>query len=940
MRSAKRTRHASRRLRLEHLENRYLLSAAPHPFDLSTLDGENGFRLDGYAYSGWAGSSVSDAGDVNGDNIPDLIIGAQLGAAHFGEGVPYDAGSAFVVFGRAEGFPATSNLNTLDGTNGFELRNFAAENSNVGSVSGAGDVNADGYDDVLISNQYANDDAGSTFVVFGKASGFPAMVDLALLDGTDGFRIDGEAAHDESGKSVSSAGDFNGDGYGDMIIGIHRWHGESDTTASAYIVFGKSGGFAPVLSLSTLDGTNGFSIEDTSRYDRTVSGGGDINGDGLSDVIIRTGTDDTPGAGVSVLFGSTNAFPASMDVSQLDGSNGFSFQGGMLTGKSVSQGDFNGDGFDDLLVGNPAYPDYKDTGEAFVIFGKPNGFAAELTRDELDGTNGFRIVGETKPADGANQLGKVVSGLGDFNGDGFDDFMLGTNDPNYPLAGGSYVVFGCPSFEPELNITSLDGTNGFRIDGGLGSYSYYRLSGAGDLNRDGFDDLMVSRPTALSSTSNAGNAGTVYVVYGSDVGSYQPGVTTPMVEVIVAGGNLMLIGNELSNEIVITQGVTADEFVLSSTVTDFGDGPGVPVTVAGITGDVTVEFGDEADVLQVGATDHLLTLPGNLFVDAGRGDNVVKIGSDVTSGGTSSVEILGDGEIDAGDGADSVRLGGTMLGDYDSLTGTVNLKIGGDVELRLGEGNNAATVGGDVGYYSNLNIEIGGDVDVTHGDGNNSTIVGGDSYYGRVSILIDGDVKVKNGAGVNQTNIGTSNSFGYSDLQLVEIGGNINIENGDGGNTTRVGMDTETGSQTLRVLGDVEISNGHGDDMTSLGDSIEIGGIDGRFGSSSVVFGGSVNLLGGAGNDSIIVRARRDASLTVAGELRINGGDGNDKIRVDNVSVTGKTVLLGGEGADKIRIKDSIFAELVKVKLGDDDNDLFFDLGGNAFNGGFLLLDS
>lgn len=207
-----------RRICIEPLESRRLLTAAANPFDLSTLDGETGFRLDGYVRSGWAGWSVNEAGDVNGDEIPDLIIGAKLGAGSVtGTGAPHDQGSAFVVFGRAEGFPATSKLNTLDGTNGFELRNSAGGNGLGHSVSGAGDFNGDGFADVLISEPYANDRAGTTFVVFGKASGYPAMVDLAQLDGTDGFRIDGGL---QSGwfYRMSGAGDLNGDGYDDLIL--------------------------------------------------------------------------------------------------------------------------------------------------------------------------------------------------------------------------------------------------------------------------------------------------------------------------------------------------------------------------------------------------------------------------------------------------------------------------------------------------------------------------------------------------------------------------------------------------------------------------------------------------------------------------------------------------------------------------------------------------
>lgn len=184
-------------------------------FDLSTLDGSNGFRLDGVGDGSNSGKSVACAGDVNGDGFADVIIGAP--------GMRSSSGSSYVVFGKGSHFSASIDLSTLDGRNGFRLDGVTAGDGSGFSVASAGDVNSDGFADIIVGALGADNglktDSGSSYVVFGKVAGFPARKNLSTLNGTTGFRIDGGVAGDKSGWSVAGAGDVNGDGFADVIIG-------------------------------------------------------------------------------------------------------------------------------------------------------------------------------------------------------------------------------------------------------------------------------------------------------------------------------------------------------------------------------------------------------------------------------------------------------------------------------------------------------------------------------------------------------------------------------------------------------------------------------------------------------------------------------------------------------------------------------------------------
>ena len=673
------------------------------PINLSSLDGRNGFTLTGIDAGDQSGFSVSSARDVNGDGYDDLIIGAWRADPNGDSG----AGETYVIYGGASapGTEGVLDLGALDGTNGFILTGIDANDNSGFSVSSAGDVNGDGYNDLIIGARLADPngdiEAGETYIVYGGASapGTDGVLDLSALDGTNGFILNGIGIDEQSGRSVSSAGDVNGDGYDDLIIGAYR---ADSFTGKTYVVYG--GASAPgtngELDLSSLNGTNGFILTGIDRSDqsgRSVSSAGDVNGDGYDDLIIGARSADPNGGSnvgeTYIVYGGANA-PGTdgvLDLSALDGTNGFILNGideFDQSGSSVSSaGDVNGDGYDDLIIGAFRADPNGDSGagETYIVYGGASapGQGGRFNLSMLDGMNGFTLTG----IDAGDNSGYSVSSAGDVNGDGYDDLIIGARfaDPNGDSSGETYVVYGganAPGTGGVLNLSDLDGTNGFIIAGiDVDDQSGSSVSSAGDVNGDGYDDLIIG--ARFADPNGGSEAGETYIVYGGATGTES---LTPVTASGTAAAD-NFTGNAGDDSFT---GIATDDVVrggagddrISVTALDFA-------AIDGGTGQDTLILDGAGLALDLTGPGHAGVDSVELFDLSGTGANSLVLDAlavfgvtEERAGGVASLDVLGDAD-------DRVDLSGSNF----ALTGTAtedgvtyNVYRDGNAEVRVEDG--------------------------------------------------------------------------------------------------------------------------------------------------------------------------------------------------------------------------------------------------------------
>ncbi|MCF0053782.1 FG-GAP-like repeat-containing protein [Dyadobacter sp. LJ53] len=425
-------------------------------------------KITGEKPGSWMGHSVASAGDVNGDGYSDIIIGEPGYAGEINEG------AALVFPGSASGISSVSISN---------IRSGQSDSFLGWSVSSAGDINGDGFSDIMAgapSFDSPQVNEGAAFIYNGSAAELNYLSSATLQSNQNGS---------QTGYSVSSAGDVNGDGFTDVIVGAPYFDNGESNEGAAFLYYGSASG----ISLNGFETLEGNQADANMGF--SVSGAGDVNGDGYSDVIVGAPMFDDGQANTGRVFifhGSSSGLntQAALTLS-------YNQLGGRFGHAVASAGDINADGYSDVLVGAPGYDNVQnEEGAAFVYYGSASGVLNNETILESNKAGSF--------------MGGSVSGAGDLNGDGYSDVIAGAHFYNdgQVLEGAAFIYYGSQSgVDPQtsdiLQVNESQAALGVSV------------SCAGDVNGDGFSDVIVGADHYISNNLMQGAA---FVFHGALAG--------------------------------------------------------------------------------------------------------------------------------------------------------------------------------------------------------------------------------------------------------------------------------------------------------------------------------------------------------------------------------------------------------------------------------------
>ncbi len=434
------------------------------------------------------------AGDLNGDGWVDLVLGAPL---HTGLGA--NDGKIYVFFGQLDRWTRDVDASEADVSYSGEHEGDCAGFG----LAGVGDLDGDGLGDLAVGSEGNDDggmDAGKIYVIYGEAGLAAGEHSLADVPSS----LVGEWPGDMAGVMISGIGDVNGDQLDDLAITAPYNVEGGKEAGQAYVVLGSVSRIPASVDLGVVDAS--FLGQPRDQLGFRMSGSGDLDGDGLADLVLGATGFDAGRGRILVVFGHTTGWEMDTYVSGVDTSYHGEFSEDYLGARSAIAGDMDGDGLDDLVIGAPGNDTPgDDRGRVYLLYGRTHGWAADgPIQDHAD------VIFDGESAN--DRLGGGVVAAGDFNGDGLSDFAASAtwSDHGGSDAGQAYLVLGRVSGweEGTFSMHESDASVLGEADGDhLGTYFE-----GGDLDGDGYADLLYSAPYNGDSHDDAGQ---VYVLYGT-----------------------------------------------------------------------------------------------------------------------------------------------------------------------------------------------------------------------------------------------------------------------------------------------------------------------------------------------------------------------------------------------------------------------------------------
>jgi len=697
-----------------------------------------------------------------------------------------------------------------------------------------GDVNGDGFDDIIVGSGGYDGPAYSPGIslVYGAGS-------MLTEESVRKSEFVHSAYLDET-ISISSLGDIDGDGYADIAVQRgNRGYRDTPYDNNTHILYGSADGFAELTYMADLSGVESTVMD--GEWIKAISDAGDVNGDGLNDFILNE----------RLVLGRSDRFGATVDVATLDGF----YLNGNSYGNSYSIGDINGDGADDLLTS--FFDPQKGVHTTRILLGR-TGLELESESALYAQGNWFDVIEDPELI---NTL-LSATGVGDFNGDGVEDFVLWSMSSAYDYT--AYVVMGNENgFNGAVDLAALDGINGFKIDDII-TDSFWPWSNpvdisAGDIDGDGKSDIAISVMGGSGTSYD-----TTHIIFGSET------------QVQAVFSPEQLDGNNGFNVLMWSSGHNATS--LDGDV----DGDGFADLVRGMPGSINctcggdqafnVLYGDDfrnkSDFLGSEGTDSLL-------IDAN--------GSFYTFGGDDIVDILNSATsiyLNTGDGDDTINFG--KGGDYDAP---------GKYFVNAGSGNDIINI--DMSGYNGVQFHriiynLGG------GSGNDTYSI--NPFNSLASIININDIGGSNSLviGLSASKYSPSLSYGSLKITFENSELEVHLENFDSDNVLGGPRDIDT-----FVFSDITYSY---EEFVALGFDLE-----GTMGDD-IIHGTSVvdRITGHAGDDTLNGGLGDDELDGGKGADNLYGGEGDDRY-----------IFRKGDGIDYIHDDEGAnIIQLLDVELG------------------------